>query len=119
MNIEDARIEQERLLKRSAARLRTQAAFRVISHSDRLKKSPYSKTFTALVRDVHLKFTDHWRYSNHYSRLGLPRYANELMIKSQYRRLARIYHPDRNLGKPDTKHKFQAVNEAYNSVMNI
>jgi len=119
MDIEDALKEQERLFQRSAARVRTQATFRVTSAvSNEVKNSPYSRTFPSLVRDVHLEFTDHWKYRDCYARLGLPRHASEQLIKSQYRRLARVYHPDRNLGKPDTKHKFQAVTEAYNSLIN-
>jgi preprotein translocase subunit Sec63 len=74
--------------------------------------------FSTLVRNVHLQHPDHFKYRNFYSRLGLPRHANESLVKSQYRRLARVYHPDRNIGKPDTRHKFQAVTEAYNSIMN-
>ncbi|VEU38336.1 unnamed protein product [Pseudo-nitzschia multistriata] len=118
MTIEDARKEQERLLERAAARLRIKASFRVASrHGVSRRTQPAARTFGGLVRDVHLRFSNHWTYRNHYSRLGLPPDATESMIKSQYRRLARVYHPDRNIGKADTKHKFQAITEAYNHLI--
>lgn len=118
MRIEDAQKEQERLLKSAAARVRTQTAFHVTSEPNRLRNRAHSVTFSTIVRNVHIQHSDHWKYRNHYSRLGLPRCATEPMIKSQYRRLARVYHPDRNIGKPDTKHKFQAVTESYNCLIN-
>ena len=118
MNIEDARKEQERLLQQSAARVRNQPAFRVTTEPNRSKNVVRSITFSTLVRDVHQQYPNHFKYRDFYARLGLPRHANVSMIKSQYRRLARAYHPDRNFGKPDTRHKFQAVTEAYNHFMN-
>lgn len=118
MNIEDARKEQERLLQQSAARVRNQPVFHVTTEPNRLRNAVRSITFSTLVRDVHQQYPDHFKYRDFFARLGLPRHANESMIKSQYRRLARVYHPDRNFGKPDTRHKFQAVTEAYNHFMN-
>ena len=118
MNIEDALKEQERLLQKAADRIRNQPSFRVAADSSGSKKDSRSITFPSLVQNVHLRYPDHFKYCNFYSRLGLPRHANESMIKSQYRRLARVYHPDRNIGKPDTRHKFEAVKEAYNLLMN-
>ena len=118
MNIEDARKEQERLLQQSAARVRNQPAFHVTTEPNRTKNVVRSITFSTPVRDVHQQYPDHFKYRDFYARLGLPRHANVPMIKSQYRRLARVYHPDRNFGKPDTRHKFQAVTEAYNHLMN-
>lgn len=119
MNIDDAHKEQERLLKRAAARVRNQPVFQVTSEPSALRKAVqvHSITFSTLVQDVHLQYPNHFKFANLYSRLGLPSHANESMIKSQYRRLARVYHPDRNIGKPDTRHKFQAVTEAYNYFM--
>ena len=119
MNIEYARKEQERLLQKAAHRVRNQPAFRVTNGPIRSNKVACSLTFATVVRDVHLQYPDHFKYRDFYSRLGLPRNANEATIKSQYKRLARLYHPDRNIGNPDTKHKFQAVTEAYNHVMNV
>ena len=118
MNIEDAHKEQERLLQQAAHRVRNQRAFHVTSDPIRSTKVARSITFSSVVRDVHLQYPDHFKYRDFYARLGLPRNANESVLKSQYKRLARVYHPDRNIGKPDTKHKFQAITEAYNHLMN-
>lgn len=118
MNIEDARKEQDRLLQKAATRVRNQPVFHVTTASCISRNAVRSITFSTLERNVHLQHPDHWKYRNFYSRLGLPRHTNESTIKSQYRRLARVYHPDRNIGKPDTRHKFEAVTEAYNFLMN-
>ena len=118
MNIEDARKEQERLLQQAANRVRNQPSFHVTNDEPiRSTKAAQAVTFSTVVRDVHMQFPDHFKYRDFYSRLGLPRNADESTIKSQYRRLARVYHPDRNIGKADTKHKFQAVTEAYNQLL--
>ncbi len=118
MNLEDAHKEQERLLQKAAQRVRNQPAFHVANPSIQSKKVARAVRFPSMVRDVHLQHPDHFTYRDFYARLGLPRNATEVMVKSQYRRLARVYHPDRNIGKSDTKHKFQAVTEAYNHLMN-
>ena len=50
-----------------------------------------------------------------YTVLGIPRDADEEMIRSAYRALARRYHPDRGSGSsPD---KFRQVNEAYETLI--
>ena len=46
---------------------------------------------------------------DYYKHLGLPRTASDAEIKSAYRKLAVIHHPDKN-GDPI---QFQAINEAY------
>lgn len=47
---------------------------------------------------------------NYYQVLGIPTTSGDLEIKSAYRKLAMIYHPDRETG--DEK-KFKMLNEAY------
>lgn len=47
---------------------------------------------------------------NHYEVLGLKNNAGNLEIKSAYRRLAMLYHPDRDTGNEKT---FILINEAY------
>lgn len=115
MTLEHAFLEQERLLRSAADRLKHQKTFRIY---ERMNKSKRSKIFTVFVPDVHLKYPDHWEYVDNYARLGLPRNTLKPIIKTAYRRLCLCYHPDRNIGKPDTKHKFQAVTEAYNNLIN-
>jgi len=117
MPLEYARAEQERLLRGAAARVRSQANFRVLIDT-KARNSDWSEAFSFVVQDVHSKYPNHWKYSNFFSRLGLPRNAQKREIKSAYRRLCLFYHPDRNIGKDiDNKQKFQAVTEAYNAVM--
>ena len=50
-----------------------------------------------------------------YTVLGIPRDADEEMIRSAYRALARRYHPDRGSGS--STEKFRQVNEAYETLI--
>lgn len=51
-------------------------------------------------------------FEPYYAKLGLPPNSDDAAIKSAYRRLAKLYHPDRS-GDPDTREKFIEVNQAY------
>lgn len=51
-------------------------------------------------------------FDKYYAKLGLAPGSNDAEIKSAYRRLAKIYHPDRS-GNPETRDQFIEVNEAY------
>ena len=50
-----------------------------------------------------------------YDILGLDENAGESLIKSSYRKLASIYHPDKN---PENQDKFIDINEAYKTLSN-
>lgn len=50
-----------------------------------------------------------------YSVLGISRDADEQMIRSAYRVLARRYHPDRGAGS--SSEKFRQINEAYQTLI--
>jgi molecular chaperone DnaJ len=52
---------------------------------------------------------------DYYSILGIEHNADETLIKSRYRNLASIYHPDKN---PDNQDKFLDINEAYKTLIN-
>lgn len=52
---------------------------------------------------------------NHYDTLGVAKDADETLIRKNYRALSLKYHPDRN-PSPDAKHKFQEINEAYETL---
>ncbi len=52
---------------------------------------------------------------DYYSILEIQENAAETLIKSQYRRLASVYHPDKN---PNNADKFLDLNEAYRILMN-
>lgn len=50
-----------------------------------------------------------------YQELGISKDATEIEIKQAFRSLSLKYHPDRNPNE-DTKSKFQAINEAYQTL---
>jgi molecular chaperone DnaJ len=51
---------------------------------------------------------------DYYSILEIDLNAGETLIRSQYRKLASIYHPDKN---PDNQNKFIYLNEAYKTLI--
>ncbi|MEI6972050.1 MAG: DnaJ C-terminal domain-containing protein [bacterium] len=52
------------------------------------------------------------KYQDYYEILGLPRTAEQEVIRKAYRKLARRYHPDVNKGR-DAEEKFKQIAEAY------
>src|SRR3954451_11000723 len=48
-----------------------------------------------------------------YSTLGVERTAADDEIKKAYRKLAMVYHPDRNGGSKEAEEKFKEITEAY------
>lgn len=59
---------------------------------------------------------------DYYKILGVPRDADELQLKSSYRRLTKLYHPDKahkqGIPKEEAEKKMAAVNEAYEVLSN-
>lgn len=53
-----------------------------------------------------------------YRTLQVERLASMEQIKAAYRRLARIHHPDLNLGNPVSAERFKAINIAYETLSN-
>jgi len=49
---------------------------------------------------------------DYYEVLGVPRNASDEEIKREFRKLAKLYHPDRNR-EPGAEDKFKEINEAY------
>jgi DnaJ-class molecular chaperone len=54
--------------------------------------------------------------SNHYHTLGVSENASEEEIKKAYRKLSLKFHPDKNVGKPDTGDQFRKINEAFDTL---
>src|SRR5690348_5834946 len=50
---------------------------------------------------------------DYYEVLGVSRDADDAAVKSAYRKLALMYHPDRNPNNPDAADKFKEASEAY------
>jgi len=55
---------------------------------------------------------------DYYSILGIDQNAGESLIKSSYRKLAAIYHPDKADKNPENQDKFIDINEAYKTLSN-
>ena len=51
-----------------------------------------------------------------YTVLALPRHASEAEVRHAYRRLARLYHPDRNPSDPGAAHAFAEIRAAYDAL---
>jgi curved DNA-binding protein len=52
-------------------------------------------------------------YHDYYKVLGVDKKASEKDIKAAFRRLAQVYHPDKNPGDSKAEDKFKEINEAY------
>ncbi|MBD3823273.1 MAG: molecular chaperone DnaJ [Epsilonproteobacteria bacterium] len=50
---------------------------------------------------------------SYYEILEVSRDADKETIKKAYRKMAKVYHPDKNPGDNEAEHKFKLVNEAY------
>jgi molecular chaperone DnaJ len=55
---------------------------------------------------------------DYYDVLGVPRNADETILKSAYRKLARQYHPDVNKA-PDAEERLKELNEAYEVLSDV
>lgn len=54
--------------------------------------------------------------NDHYSILGVEKNATQAEIKVAYRRLVKLYHPDKNPNNPSAVEKFRLIQEAYDTL---
>ena len=60
----------------------------------------------------------HMRHTRDYEALGVPIGTSKTDIKAAYRKLAKMWHPDRHPENlEEAKVKFQGINKAYESLM--
>jgi len=55
---------------------------------------------------------------DYYRLLEIPANATSVEIKAAYRRLAKIFHPDKNSGNPAAEEKFKQIKDAYENLIN-
>ncbi|HUG35646.1 MAG TPA: molecular chaperone DnaJ [Candidatus Limnocylindrales bacterium] len=56
---------------------------------------------------------------NYYAVLGVAREADETELKTAYRKLARLYHPDKNPGDKAAEERFKEISEAYTILSDV
>jgi hypothetical protein len=61
----------------------------------------------------HVEEADLDGMENHYAVLGVPRSASASAIRTAYRKLARLHHPDVNENSPDAALRMAEINRAY------
>ncbi|MDW8457383.1 MAG: DnaJ domain-containing protein [Cytophagaceae bacterium] len=55
----------------------------------------------------------------YYDILGIPATATQEQIKAAYKKLAKIYHPDKNQGSKYHEEQFKKINEAYQTLSDV
>lgn len=103
---------QERLFREAAERMRAARP------STEFPTSNTFVTITTPMHDIAERYPQHWTWKDPYAILGLPPNASIQLIKSQYRRLARKYHPDKS-PDPNTTTKFHSISSAYHKLAEI
>ncbi|KAL7578440.1 hypothetical protein ACA910_012831 [Epithemia clementina (nom. ined.)] len=103
---------QERLFREAAARMKARALV------DRLGRGTAEPTIQHPIPNVEITFPLHWKWKDPYARLGLPSNAPIRTVKVYFRRLARLYHPDKSKA-PNTSEKFERIASAYHSIADM
>ena len=111
----EALAEQEQLLSGAQARMR-QEKERLYNLQQEQAFARDGPTFTRPITDLTKLNRNHFKWLDLHARMGLPKDATPTMIKSQYRKLALAYHPDK-CKLADATTRFQAVTEAYHQLV--
>lgn len=101
--------EQERLFRESAARVKAQEIAQ-----QRFLQSMEGIHFFSKPADVTSLPPNHWKWSDPYSRLGVPKQCSVEIARKNYKKLCLIYHPDK--AKKDSSLQFQAIKEAWETI---
>jgi DnaJ family protein C protein 3 len=77
---------------------------------------PGAHQINQLLQDAQIKLRQS-KTKDYYKVLGVPRDADELQIKSAYRKMIKLHHPDKarksGISKEDAEKKMASINEAY------
>jgi DnaJ domain len=103
---------QERLFREAAEKMRARATFQVASASN----TKVDFQVSSPILDIADRHPNHWMWRDPYAVLGLPQQTPIHVVKSQFRRLARTYHPDKS-GDTNTSAKFHAISSAYHKLV--
>jgi DnaJ-class molecular chaperone with C-terminal Zn finger domain len=113
MGDDAAFLEQERLLRESAARVKAQESIQRMLQMSRGGMQFYREP----VQDVSTLPKDHYKWTDLYSRLGVPQRASFDIVKKNYRKLCLLYHPDKaQSNSKEDQDRFQAIKEAYETI---
>ena len=112
---------QERLFRearnRMHARMEEECRFHVLDDRIGVLGCAARTVFDHPVEDLTKLPSDHWTWSDPYSRLGLPLMSDVALVKRHFRRLALLYHPDKirgdNFKSKDVQKRFHAIKDAY------
>lgn len=96
---------QERMFRESAARVRATQPTQPLHRNVAI-------VIVTPMFDVADRHPDHWRWKEPFACLGLPRDSSITLIKSQYRRLAKLYHPDKS-AHANASDRFHGIALAY------
>ncbi|ORZ09357.1 hypothetical protein BCR41DRAFT_358584 [Lobosporangium transversale] len=82
-----------------------------------LTTSKTEKTFTFHTSASQDSRSSHHSSKNHYEQLGLRKDATKQEIKSQFYKLSKLHHPDKN-DSAESRKQFLSINEAYSVLGN-
>lgn len=102
---------QDRLFRQAAEKMKAQPSVRVASGD-----APKAFQFSSPVFNISERYPNHWKWRDPHSVLGLPPDAPQKLVKSQFRRLARAYHPDKS-NASDSGAKFHSISAAYHKIV--